>query len=969
MSDSEMTNTPAIIMGPEEFLKVLWAGYTGDGILNLWTLPDKLTHNFKAATEIDAAATAVYDLTQSGQNVYVQMGLQAEETGPRSRGKEATTTAISGFWHDTDIAGPGHKQKNLPPDLDAALALIFSFPLLPTLVVHSGGGLYPIWMLHKPWVFASDGDRDAAKALSMQLQGHLNELGRQRGYVLDSTANLDRVLRIPGGLNQKDPANPRPVQVIFYEPRNRYSPEEIAQALPPVANTAAAPRLKSKSNAPAQRKQFPLADYAKIVSGCTWLRHCVEDAASLPQPEWYAALSVVGRCLDGHAKAHDLSMAYPGYSAQETDKKIADAVNNAGPRTCVDIRTNCGGEMFCSVCSYWGKVTSPILLGTSKALGIVSVAAELAIPGAPVPNGTVIPAQYGISLDEGIWRYEDGGDDGPCPVRVCPAPVVIVARSHDVNAGTEFMELGWYKDRRWYRQIVSRRTVADVREILELSSYGLPVTSLSARQLVLYLEDFEVANKGTVPLEKSSSHLGWQSDDAFLWGVTLLTPSGKGSVNAVAFRAEDTGDAQIAQGFHAKGTYDAWVGMANLLYSFTKVFIVVMAALCAPFLRILRAANFVVDIAGETSKGKTTTQIIGACGWGNPDHRMPNSALHTWDATDVWFERLAALLNGLPDMLDDTKNAKSADAVGDLIYRFVSGKGKGRGTTVGTRVTGTWQSILISSGEQGAVDYAKRHAGAKARVLSLWGSPFGDGDQGKFVKSLEMAARDNYGHAGPKVVQFILDHRDDWPLWRGAYAEMLRAFSYRAGNNGVANRLSEILAFFAVTIPLIHAALPELKPSRPIRDILDELWPAVVLGAEDADKATEAVKTLWGWAVANQAKFWGRHKVDSNGNPVEPNQGWAGRWDNPGDWKIFAVTKGALERVLDANFEVPALIKTWCDRKWLEMPKSGKGFQRSVRIGNAPCDAYVFSKATLSDILGMDLAKIDKRISDDEALR
>lgn len=963
-----LDHTSSIPMKPSEFLSILWLQHQGKGIQNLWTLPDSKTYNFECSTELSSIDDTVESLVQEGKAVYFQVGLQSQKWGTHKRGKEETTIAIPGFWHDTDIAGPGHKQPNLPQDLAAARDLIFSLPLPPTMIVHSGGGAYPLWLFKTPWELADDAEREKAKALSVRLQAFINAEGRKRGYTLDSTANLDRLLRIPGSLNVKDPANPRPVQVIHYEPAKRYTPDEIEQAFHPVApSPTVAKKMTNKHMAKAPSGQFPLADFDKVKTNCAWVHHCVVDAASLPEPEWYAVVSIGGRCQDGPAKVHEISRPYPGYSVAETDKKIADALNNPGPRTCIDIRTNCGGETFCSACSHWGKVTSPILLGTTKAIGKVEVLAELAIPNAPVAEGTMIPALYNVSYAKGVWRYDEVGDTGKfIPIRVCPVPVVIVARSKDVNAGTEFVELGWFKDKQWNHRIVSRRTIADTREILVLTGFGLPVTSLSSKDLVRYLEDFEVANAEVTPLEKSSSHLGWQGDAAFLCGENLLVPTGSDVVDIVTFRAQDDGDAQIAKGFTTNGSLHDWLKMANSLYGFTKVFITVMSALSAPFLRVLEAANFVEDIAGETSKGKTITQVLAASSWGNPVQRLPNSVLNTWDGTDVWFERTAALLNGLPLMLDDTKTARSDDVIGDLVYRFTSGKGKGRGTPTGTSATGTWQSILISSGEQSIVDYAKRHGGVKARVLSLWGPPFGNGNQGSFVKNVEMLAKGNYGHAGPMVVQFILDHRDDWPLWRNAYIEMLWHFSVKAAGDSVAIRLSEILAFFAVTIPLIHAALPGLNPTRPISEVLEDLWPTVTQGAEQADKAKDAVKVLWDWAVANQTKFWGRHKNDTNGTPVEPLQGWAGRWDKQGVWKYLAVTRDMIERVLK-GFEVQAMVKTWGDRGWLIKHK--KGYQKSVRIGTAPCDVYVFKKETLSGILGFDLAEFDKRISDDEALR
>jgi len=326
-------------------------------------------------------------------------------------------------------------------------------------------------------------------------------------------------------------------------------------------------------------------------------------------------------------------------------------------------------------------------------------------------------------------------------------------------------------------------------------------------------------------------------------------------------------------------------------------------------------------------------------------------------------------LNGLPMILDDSKNARSSDVIGDFIYRFVSGKGKGRGSLTGTRETGSWESILLSTGEQSAVDYAKGHGGAKGRVLSLWGTPFGEGDQAQMVQELNMTVKANYGHAGPKVVQFILDHEEDWPLWRTAHREMLSLYAEKTGGvGGVATRLSEIFAFLATTIPLIHAALPDLKPSRPIADILDEIWPSVMQGAQQADLATEALKALWSWAVSNQAKFYGRHKLDAQGSPVEPHQGWAGRWDKPPKWGFLALTRATLDGVIGHDFEVAAMIKTWADRGWLLRDTRGKGLQKTVKIGGAATGAYVFQKPTLAKVLELDLDDIDKCLGDDPLL-
>ena len=81
-------------------------------------------------------------------------------------------------------------------------------------------------------------------------------------------------------------------------------------------------------------------------------------------------------------------------------------------------------------------------------------------------------------------------------------------------------------------------------------------------------------------------------------------------------------------------------------------------ALAPPMLEILGASNFVLDFAGATSSGKTTTLRVAASCWGKPDERSDESAMHTWDVTRVFLERASTIISGMPLILDDTKRAK-----------------------------------------------------------------------------------------------------------------------------------------------------------------------------------------------------------------------------------------------------------------------------------------------------------------------
>jgi hypothetical protein len=79
-------------------------------------------------------------------------------------------------------------------------------------------------------------------------------------------------------------------------------------------------------------------DVDVLLKRCAFLRHCRDDAATLPEPEWYSMVSNIARCRHGAEAVHRLSAPYPGYSPQETEQKIAHALADAGPHTCAFIQ-------------------------------------------------------------------------------------------------------------------------------------------------------------------------------------------------------------------------------------------------------------------------------------------------------------------------------------------------------------------------------------------------------------------------------------------------------------------------------------------------------------------------------------------------------------------------------------------------------------------------------------------------------
>ncbi|OFW00561.1 MAG: hypothetical protein A3G20_03720 [Acidobacteria bacterium RIFCSPLOWO2_12_FULL_59_11] len=335
-------------------------GEDSSAYLIIWTRQDKATRAFdlSASTALDQVA-AYCSQKAERFDVYAAVGLQREPPAQGSRGSESGVVAIPGLWADIDIASPAHKARNLPASEADALTLVDSVRWKPSIMVRSGFGLQVYWRFKEPWLLESDTERAAAKSLCVRFQAFLRRRAQARGWSIDSTADLCRVLRVPGTFNRKIPKDIRAVTAEYTE--FEYNPGDFDDLL--------GGNEHNGQGAPpsAARPSWPSAKLLPILEGCPWMRHCRDDASTLPEPEWYRMLTVVARCEDAAKWAHELSKAFPNYNRRETDAKLKHAAgDNAAPVTCAFVRSDLNGERFCANCLFRGNVNSPIAIGRLK---------------------------------------------------------------------------------------------------------------------------------------------------------------------------------------------------------------------------------------------------------------------------------------------------------------------------------------------------------------------------------------------------------------------------------------------------------------------------------------------------------------------------------------------------------------------------------------------------------------------------
>jgi len=192
-------------------------------LLQVFTLPDACTYQCEG---IDDVVKVAREATERRLNVYVAVGLAPKGFKSGGRCSSQQVAGIYAVWCDVDHAHPVHQKTGLPPDQASALQVIDSLGLEPSVVVHSGHGLQAWYRFNEPWLFETDDERREAANLVERFQKTLAARADDKGYVIDSTFDLARVMRLPGTVNWKHKANPVPVTILRTSDVN-YNPEDF----------------------------------------------------------------------------------------------------------------------------------------------------------------------------------------------------------------------------------------------------------------------------------------------------------------------------------------------------------------------------------------------------------------------------------------------------------------------------------------------------------------------------------------------------------------------------------------------------------------------------------------------------------------------------------------------------------------------------------------------------------------------
>jgi hypothetical protein len=632
-----------------------------------------------------------------------------------------------------------------------------AFPLRPSITVNSGYGRQVYFVLNKA---LSDG-----KLLDW------DELARGVAEALGGAEDIDvsRTLPLPGSLHLENPQNPLICRIDEDDSSwVRYSVEELRDAVRNACELrrgspgGTRPGADQALSPPATLQERGVA--AEVISAITTGR--------LPRP----GTTPFVESRDYHERDLWIAMSLldSGFDKDEVKSVFRSNPNGCGSKFAREKH----GERYL-------EFTLRTAVALRRRQGHYDSSEDDSLEYVELPAG------YELDRDGSLWfrpQPEDGWGKTPKHVKVSNSYIGIGTIHENIDTGQislaiEYEYLGQSRVR-----VITRSQMSDARQLVTtLAGEGAPVTSNNARHVTAYLAAFEHAFGAGLPRRRITSRFGRGSR----CGAFFLP----GAVSDVDFTSEGDGSASLFRAYASRrGTLQGWLDMTRTLAEEKLLIpqVAILACLVPPLQRMLRIPNFILDIHGSTSTGKSTSLKLAASVYGS--FVDPDSMVMQWMNTQVAVEQLAGTCSELPVFLDDAQHCPD-ELKRSVVYMIANGRGKGRAARGrGLDEVTTWHTVALSTSEE-ALHESSPHEGARGRILPVGGAtpPFPPGAS-SLVRSLERSAAINHGFAGEAYIRHLNNWTDsDWSRWLRRYSEICKEL-LRGSPSNVTDRVSGYVA-------------------------------------------------------------------------------------------------------------------------------------------------------------------------------
>lgn len=717
-----------------------------------------LKHEFLATNE--EVVRESFRLDKAGVTTYIALATYADPNAGRTADN---TEFLQCLWVDVDYKHYASPQA-AADDVQRLIPLIGA----PTVRVQSGGGLHAYWSLREPL------PTEEWKVLAEAFQATWASLGIKADPI---SADAARILRLPGTHNFKpEYGTPREVQLEVLEDLTY----DAAALLAKLGGAKRAPVPRKPANVPAalainddlgagfeSRPTFiqPLAKKCRQVA---W---AFANQAVMNEPQWYATIQLVRHVEDGRKVAHIFSNKHPGYSKDETDAKLEQLeARGIGPTTCSRFKSV--NPRGCQGCEF--NITSPIVLGFKEAEStpptVVRIERTISEDGAVVAKETrvgppiKVPDGFDYQARRLIKKVIDPETKLPRDEEIfegylCPERLIVAPRQ---NNHTEIQMYVEQDVKGVNRFVIPGKALSDKRDLArELNAKGVFYMSKNAANILELVQRMVQQVQNTKKDTPIADQMGWQDDgEMFVVGATGYRSHGE----AVYDLPVPASTKPVVGSYEPKGSMNLWRDTADVYnrpggeaYQFALVY-----GAAGIFLPISRLSGAVLSLYSQNAgRGKTTAGYAALSWWGNPTELKSQSK----DTNNALFHKASRHKN-LPILMDEI-TSKTAYELEDLIYYMTQGREKESLTAnrEARPVLPGWALPAISTSNnsiRSKLQSVRGDAqGLFARIIEVqMDLPFADALPYADRMTLRHGFEENYGLAGPRLVQWAQDNRD-----------------------------------------------------------------------------------------------------------------------------------------------------------------------------------------------------------------
>jgi hypothetical protein len=932
-------------MKTEDFLRRVLGEDGHYCLFSFRTKDDRRVQKFY--TSVGDMADAARDLDSKGYDSYFALST-FKETNSR---KVDNVHQLKSFFLDLDCGATKDY-----PDQDKALVALQGFCKTLSLpkpkLVNSGRGVHAYWFLSE-----SIGLDDW-----LPVAERLKKLCVEHGLLADPavTADAARVLRVPTTHNYKtDP--PSPVEFFGDDHPDDVDFDKFSTLLGGGLIPVPKKMIPSGSNAVMDalmgNKQNKFKDIiAKTMNGtgCDQIKTIWKDQENCSEPMWRAGLSIAKFCVDSESAAHNISKKHEGYTPEDTRDKM-ELIK--GPYKCTSFDEF--NPDVCPNCPNWGKIKSPIVLGSSvvEATGednIVEVPA-LDLPFAPATTYIIpaYPRPFFRGTNGGVYIRTTNAEGDPDEKVVYHNDLYVVKRIQDVEMG-EAVVVRLHLPKDGVREFTIPLTSVTSKEELrkQMSMNGVAVSRMD--DLMTYMTTWVNELQATSVADEARRQFGW-TDDSYTSFVVGNQEIFEDSIKA---NPPSTPTVGLFHAFEPKGTLQEWIDMANFYDrdGFELHQYIVASAFGSPLMALspVACSGFHVH-SKESGLGKTTAMFVGASVWGNPEELV-------LDKNDTQNSRMlrGEVYHNLPLYIDEMTNAKGDD-LSDMVYQLTGGKQRNRMTGGGAnteRARGKpWSLQAVTTGNTSIIEKISMYKnGPKAEAQRMLETKAVKLFKEAGTKSITDAHARNavsiYGHAGTVYIQYVMKNLEEVKKLRDSVQAKIDEVAGLTAENrfwsaGAANNLTGVLV--AKKIGLVNYDTNKLF-KYVIKLLRENLNAVADMGSSAADTLNDYIHEHWGSIL----------KIKSS-DDLRKNQG-NGMDDlviPELDPKVRLV--GRYETDLKRAYLIPKPLKAWCGRQQINY---GSFIQELKDSFGAKTTKVRLTKGTttvlpLTHVLFVDCSKVD----------